>query len=54
MIPYEYDPYAGDEHQREDLLAERRCQQRYRAQLARHPDPRDPDYPGDDNLSWDD
>lgn len=29
-----------------ELLAERNAKRRYQAQLARHPDPRDPDWPG--------
>lgn len=32
----------------DDLRAEDRKRRQYQARLAAHPDPRDPDYPGDD------
>jgi hypothetical protein len=32
---------------REELLQQRNAERRYQRELARHPDPRDPDYPGD-------
>lgn len=34
---------------RADLIQERNADRRYRAALAAHPDPRDPDYPGDES-----
>lgn len=37
-----------DEDTRSELLAERKAERRYSAALAAHPDPRDPDYPGDE------
>ena len=36
-----------DEITAAELRAEDRCARRYQAALSRHPDPRDPDYPGD-------
>ena len=37
---------AGEyEDECDDLLAEAAAEQRYRNQLTRHPDPRDPDHP---------
>lgn len=42
MILDEFDACTAD-----DLRAEAAAQRRYRAALTRHPDPRDPDYPGD-------
>ena len=45
---YDYDPDAAyDECTADELRAEDRCARRYQAALSRHPDPRDPDYPGD-------
>ena len=37
-----------DAIERSELLAERKSERRYLSQLSRHPDPRDPDYPGPD------
>lgn len=34
---------------RNELLQERNRERRYRRELAAHPDPRDPDYPGDES-----
>lgn len=42
---YDYDEY---DDVKAELLAERRAEQRYRGRLMRHPDPRDPDWPGHD------
>ena len=42
MILDEFDACTAD-----DLRAESAAQRRYLAALTRHPDPRDPDYPGD-------
>ena len=36
-----------DESTAAELRADDLRQRRYRAALSRHPDPRDPDYPGD-------
>ena len=33
----------------QDLVREEKAQKRYRDALLKHPDPRDPDYPGDIN-----
>jgi len=33
----------------EDLVAQRRHDRQLTRQLINHPDPRDPDYPGDDD-----
>lgn len=41
-------PLDYDNAEVQDLLAERVATRRYAAQLAAHPDPRDPDYPGDE------
>ncbi len=30
-----------------ELIAQDRASRQYQAELLRHPDPRDPDYPGD-------
>lgn len=38
-----------DEHEAADLRAQVAAERRYRQQLARHPDPRDPDHPEDPN-----
>ena len=37
-----------DAIERSELLADRKAERRYLSQLSRHPDPRDPDYPGPD------
>ncbi|MBT2326076.1 hypothetical protein J7E62_27485 [Variovorax paradoxus] len=39
---------TGRDDEREDLIQERNAERRYQRELARHPDPRDPDYPGDE------
>jgi hypothetical protein len=39
--------YPMDETDRNELIAESKAMKRYQRQLAAHPDPRDPDYPGD-------
>ena len=39
-----------DAIERSELLADRKAERRYLSQLARHPDPRDPDYPGPDEA----
>jgi hypothetical protein len=36
-----------DDPEVQELAAQVRAERRYAAQLAAHPDPRDPDYPGD-------
>ena len=33
----------------QDMLAQDAARRRYRQRLAEHPDPQDPDYPGDDD-----
>ena len=39
----------------EELRAERDAQRRFRNQLLRHPDPRDPDFPEEEEEEgWDD
>ena len=39
----------------EELRAERAAERRYRNQLLRHPDPRDPDFPEvGEEEGWDD
>ena len=38
----------------EDLRAERDAQRRFRSQLLRHPDPRDPDFPEMEEEGGDD
>ena len=40
----------------DDLRAERAAARRYRNQLLRHPDPRDPDFPEieEEEEGWDD
>ena len=38
-----------DEHEAADLRAQAAAARRYQQQLARHPDPRDPDHPEDPN-----
>lgn len=37
-----------DEDELDDLRIEARAERQYRNRLARHPDPRDPHYPGPD------
>ena len=48
MLFEDYDAEAAcDESTAAELRADDLRQRRYRAALSRHPDPRDPDYPGD-------
>ena len=43
-MPYDYDP---DDSEREELRAQVRYEAQMRRRYLAHPDPRDPDYPGD-------
>ncbi len=47
-----YDPEHDDEL--EYLRLEAMAERQYRNRLARHPDPRDPDYPGPDHDEGED
>lgn len=46
MSWFESDP---DEDTRAELRQEAAARRRYEQQLAAHPDPRDPDYPGNES-----
>ena len=48
-----YDPEYDDDSEAAELRAEARYARRFRNMLARHPDPRDPDWPGDDEEEAD-
>lgn len=39
-------PYDDSEFDLDELRQERQAQKRYADGIERHPDPRDPDYPG--------
>lgn len=41
--------YDFDQDDLDDLRAEDNARRRYRNQFLRHPDPQDPDFPGDDD-----
>lgn len=43
-----------NDHEAQDLAAEARAQREYCNALLRHPDPRDPDFPGPDADEVDD
>lgn len=47
MSGYQFDPEQAESDMAE-LRADRAAQRRYNAEYLRHPDPRDPDYPGDE------
>ena len=47
-----FDDYSLDDY--DDLRAQVRFERRLRNKLMRHPDPRDPDYPLDDDEADDD
>ena len=44
-----YSSYDSDSSDYDDLRAQVRFERRLRNKLMRHPDPRDPDYPFDDD-----
>ena len=44
-----FDDYDYDRDDYDDLRAQARFERRLRNKLMRHPDPRDPDYPFDDD-----
>ena len=44
-----FDDYDYDRDEYDDLRAQVRFERRLRNKLMRHPDPRDPDYPFDDD-----
>lgn len=44
-----FDDYDYDRDDYDDLRAQARFERRLRNKLMRHPDPRDPDYPLDDD-----
>ena len=45
-----FDDYDYDRDEYDDLRAQVRFERRLRNKLMRHPDPRDPDYPFDDDY----
>ena len=44
-----FDDYDYQQDELDDLRAQARFERRLRNKLMRHPDPRDPDYPFDDD-----